>query len=115
MTVNIYIIWERANNKHTGFNQYAQYMLKYKCCDCKRSFVVNSPGGKRDLYKKDTDKKKKNTGTERTRDTSNKDGFPWVQRLRSIHHKITVIQVPGADLDLWRTKQTGFNSWNKLR
>lgn len=33
-------------------------MLKYKCCDCKRSFVVNSPGGKRDLYKKDTDKKK---------------------------------------------------------
>lgn len=41
-----------------------------------------------------------NTSTKWTRDTSHKDGLPGVQRLRSIHHKITVIQVPGADLDL---------------
>lgn len=41
-----------------------------------------------------------NTSTKWTRDTSHKDGLPGVQRLRSIHHKITVVQVPGADLDL---------------
>lgn len=44
-----------------------------------------------------------NTSTKWTRDASHKDGLPGVQRLRSIHHKITVVQVPGADLDLSHT------------
>ncbi len=48
------------------------------------------------------------TCTERTRDTSNKDGFPRVQRLRSIHHKIAIVQVPRADLDLSHTKTNRF-------
>lgn len=56
----------------------------------------------------------RDTCTERTRDASHKDGFPRVQRLRSIHHKITVVQVPRADLDLSHTRATGFSSRNKL-
>lgn len=54
------------------------------------------------------------TCTERTRDTSHKYGLPGVQRLRSIHHKITVIQVPWADLDLSHMKPESFSSRNKL-
>lgn len=49
------------------------------------------------------------TSTEWARDASYKYGLPGVQRLRSVHHKITVVQVPGADLDLSHThthKQT---------
>lgn len=48
----------------------------------------------------------KDTCTERARNSSHKDGFPWVKRLRSIHHKVAVIQVPWADLDLSHTKPT---------
>lgn len=44
------------------------------------------------------------TCTKWTRDPSHKYGLPRVQRLRSIHHKITVIQVPRADLDLSGTQ-----------
>lgn len=58
--------------------------------------------------------KMKDTCTEWTRDASHKDGFPRVQRLRSIHHKIAVVQVPRADLDLSYTKPTRFISRNKL-
>lgn len=43
------------------------------------------------------------TRTQRSRNTSHKNGLSGVQWLRTIHHKITVIQVPGPDLDLkWK-------------
>ncbi|KAG7220091.1 hypothetical protein INR49_008985, partial [Caranx melampygus] len=56
-----------------------------------------------------TIRKVKDTCAQRTRDSSHKDGFPRVQRLRPVHHKVTVIQVPGADLDLSHTT-TWFSS-----
>lgn len=56
------------------------------------------------------------TCTKRTRDPAHKYGFPWVQRLRSIHHKITVVQVPWADLDLSnKEKANRFQQENKNR
>lgn len=58
------------------------------------------------------------TGTQGTRDAAHKYGLPGVQRLRSVHHKVTVVQVPGADLDLSHTHihtHAGFSSTDKLQ
>lgn len=40
------------------------------------------------------------TCSKRSWHSSNEDGFPGVQRLRAIHHKITVVQIPWTDLYL---------------
>lgn len=43
------------------------------------------------------------TCTQGTRDTSYKDRFPRVQWLRAVHYKVTVIKIPGPDLDLHKS------------
>lgn len=40
------------------------------------------------------------TRSQGTRDTPHKDGLAGIKRLRSVHNKITVAQVPRADLNL---------------
>jgi len=46
------------------------------------------------------------TCTQGTRDTPDKDGLPRVQRLRAVHYKVAVVQVPGPDLDLQGLQRT---------
>lgn len=45
------------------------------------------------------------TCTQGTRYASYKDSLPWVQWLRAIHHKVTIIKVPGPNLDLEEATQ----------
>lgn len=49
------------------------------------------------------------TCSQRTRDSAHKDGFAGIQRLRSVHDKITVAQVPGANLNLQRNRHGVLN------
>lgn len=49
-------------------------------------------------------KRRWRTSSEGTRDAAHKDGLAGIQGLRSIHHKVTVAQVPRSNLHLIKVK-----------
>lgn len=49
------------------------------------------------------------TCTQRPRDPAYKDGFAGIQRLRPVHDKVAVTQVPGTDLDLCKVETDNCN------
>lgn len=53
------------------------------------------------------------TCTQGSRNTSYKNCFSWIQWLRAVHYKVTVIEVPGSDLDLSKKKPKQIR-WKKL-